>query len=644
MVSAQNIQKLLHAYVRRNGTPHVTMDSLSKFAMRFGKRFAGEQPEFAPLIPEDRDDHISSGLDELEKSNAVQLERDENGTIATVYYLAFYAAEVGRWYRKMQDDKDLPFPAEENLDITIPSSLLRTVDVADNLMHFLQSTDEKPEQILLLRFPGNIRDVVSTVKLLKDEMLPLVINQLRDYLRTERNGSYMETKLRSVFRNREMLVHEIIETTQTRPDEAVKTVTDPNEFQFHFWTQLSSLIIKDYKDKVDKLESEHGFCQAAYLLGYYSVYYKRLHREDKTREEVHHLLTDALQKPPFTFTVQDVYNLTDDRGVLLMKRVSREEINRWLEEMIRRPSENRISELVTINTPQQHGLMIHSVQYVPLLLRLVKAAAPVIRRELINEAYTVLLEELDEPWVHDDTAFGTMLAARVRDEFHILFGLAQFQTLYLVIDGQDLPSGQEQAAMGLIDTSEKKMRPWQDILKISRSDVYREARLRLPVWMLIPIVRGIVRVFRSMFSISGPPHSMATSAAPSNSPTPPRAEDSEKLRQAKQKKFKESVAVMQRAYLDSGETPDQKLKKLRNQWNPLIDPVAAENLVEDVNALCRDTVRRLRVTRTLQIPDTARIDELANRIAANSAFDRIRRRKAFETYLKLYMLTIIHRS
>jgi hypothetical protein len=101
---------------------------------------------------------------------------------------------------------------------------------------------------------------------------------------------------------------------------------------------------------------------------------------------------------------------------------------------------------------------------------------------------------------------------------------------------------------------------------------------------------------------------------------------------------------MQRAYLDAGETPDQRLKKLRQQWNPLIDPVAANNLVEDVNALCRDTLRRLRYTKSLQAPDTARIEELAKRIANNSAFERIRRRKAFETYLKLYMLTTLHRS
>ena len=385
MVSAQNIQKVLHAYVRRNGSPHVAMDVLSQFAARFAKRFSGEQPDFAPLAGDDRDEHIVRGLGELERAGAVQVERDGDGAVSSVYYIAFYAAEVGRWYRRMVDDKEQPFPSEEHLETTIPSGLLRTVEVADSLMHFIQSDDEPQGQILLLRFPSGIRDVVCTVKLLRDEMLPLVLAKIRDYLRTDKNGSYMETKLRSVFRGREMLVHELLESAQTRPDDALKTVQEPNEFQFHLWTQMSSLIIKEYGDKADKLDMEHGFCQAAYLLGYYAVFYKGRHQEDKKREETHRLLTDALQKPPFTFTVQDVYNLTDDRGVQLTKRVSREEINRWLDEMLKRPSEDRISELVTVNTPEKNGLMVHSMQYIPLLLRQVKAASPVLKRGLIND-------------------------------------------------------------------------------------------------------------------------------------------------------------------------------------------------------------------------------------------------------------------
>jgi hypothetical protein len=480
-------------------------------------------------------------------------------------------------------------------------------------------------------------------------MIPLVVAKVRDYLRTDKNGSYMETRLRSVFRGREMLVHELIETTQTRSDDAIKAVREPNDFQFHFWTQMSSTIIKEYGDKTDKLEMEHGSCQAAYLLGYYAVFFKGRHQEDKKREENHRLLTDALQKPPYTFTVQDVYNLTDDRGVALTKRVPRDEVNRWLEAMLKRPSEDQISELVTINTPEQNGLMIHSAQYVPLLLRQAKAAGPVVKRGLINDMYLILFDERDESWVQDDVEFEKVLTQRVRNEFPLLFGLAQFQTLFLVVDGQELPSGVEQAAMNMINTTEKEMRPWGEILQIARADVYREARLRLPAWMLIPILRGFVRMIRKMFGTSSGSSVSSGSRSAHGAVTETRREpaaenDSEKLKEAKRKKFRETLELMQRAYLDAGETPDQRLKKLRQQWNPLIDPVAANNLVEDVNALCRDTLRRLRYTKSLQAPDTARIEELAKRIANNSAFERIRRRKAFETYLKLYMLTTLHRS
>jgi hypothetical protein len=113
--------------------------------------------------------------------------------------------------------------------------------------------------------------------------------------------------------------------------------------------------------------------------------------------------------------------------------------------------------------------------------------------------------------------------------------------------------------------------------------------------------------------------------------------------EAKRKKFYEDLSIMQQEYLNSDETADQKLKKLRDQWNPLLDPVKRDNLVEDVNSLCRDMLRRMRYTRTMQAPDRKRIEEIAKRIAGNTAFDRITRRKAFETYLKLYLLTVLQR-
>jgi hypothetical protein len=639
----------MHAYAKHTGNPRVSWENFDTFVLRYAKRFAEDYPDLAMLLGGKREELVRTGLLQLEQSGVVQLEKGDEGTISSIYYPSFYTAEIARWYAKMQNDKDIPFPAEEDLDVTIPAGILQAVDVTDGIMHFLESDDVDESQILLLRFPHGVRPVTTTVELLRSLLLSLSLAKIRDYLRTGKNAGYMETKMRAIFRNREMLVRDMIENAQTRPDDALQSIREPNEFQFHFWTQISSMIIKEYAQKTEKLSVEHSYCQAAFLLGYYSVFFKGRHQKDQKREETHRILADALQKPPYSFTVQEVYNLTDDKGVSLTKRVTREEINGWLDEMIKRPSSDQISELVTINTPEKTGLMIHSKQYIPLLMRQIKAAQPVLVKELTAEMVQTMLDERVEPWLEDPAAFENVLEKRIRDEFSLLYGLCTFQTLFLVIDGQELPQSQRDAALSLIDPPKKTMRTWTEILRIDQGAIYRDARLHLPFWMLVPILRGIVRLLKKMF---GNPNAGRTRSAASSSAgfaSIPEEESSQatagakSAQEAKRKKFHDDVAALQKEFVNTDETPDQKLRKLRDQWNPLLDPVKRENLVEDVNALCRDTIRRMRYSRTMQAPDRSRIEELAKRIAGNSAFDRITRRKAFETYLKLYILTVLQR-
>lgn len=649
MISSRDVQKIVHSYVKHTGNPRGSWESFEQFSFRYARRFVEQHPEVQELLGEGRRSVLTTALGDLERKGSVQLERSEAGDIEALYYPGFYTTEIGRWYRRMGEERDLPFPSEEQLSITVPAGLLRTVEVENDLMHWLTEEDEDPSQVLLIHFPNNTNDVLTTVHLLRDAMVPIVLNKIRDYLRTDKNAGYSETKLRTIFRTREMLVHDLIETAQTRPEEALKSIRQPNEFSFHFWTQLSSMVIKDYSQKSEKLEMEHGFMQAAYFLGYYSVYFKGRHQKERELEQHRKLLNDGFQASPWAFTVQDVYNFKDDKGITLQKKSSREDINGWLEEMLKRPGETTISELVSINTAEKNGVMIHSKQYIPLLLRQIKAAAPVLERELTNEMVSILFDEQDEPWLRDDAAFEEMLTKKVRTEFPLLSALASFQTIFLVVDGQELPSGLREAAMNMIDRQAKEMRRWAEILQLDRTRILRDARLRLPAWMLIPILRGIIRIFRRMFANEaqrrvGRSRAAARSQRESQSAATTAPTSGEPSRETARKEFQAKLSKMQEAYLTSGQTPDQRLKELRKQWNPLIDPVAHENLVEDVNSLCRDALRRARYAKTLRAPDPAAIEEMARTIAGNSAFERIRRRRQFENYLKLYMLTALQRS
>ncbi|WP_076488204.1 hypothetical protein [Alkalispirochaeta americana] len=637
MATVRDVQKIIHRYARHIRGPRFSLLALMEYIPSFVRRYQDDHPELELLLGPDSQDLLLGHLDQLEQAGIIELTRETPSTPpSSIYYNTFYTAEIQRWYTRMNDDKSLSFPTEEDIPVPIPSHIIQTVAVAENLMHWIEAEEEEPGQILRLRFPDGVNPLITTVRSLREQMLPLVLAKIRDYLRSDNTASFMETKLRAIFRNREMLVRDEIETAQIRPNEALQSILKPNDFQFHFWTQMSSMIIKEYAQKGEKLDREHSFCQAAYLLGYYVVHHKTSVQKDQQREEARKILRGHLQKPPYVFELHDLYMLTDDRGVLLTKKIARSDIETWIQEMLKRPSEQEISELVSFDTPEKKGLIIHSGQYVPLLLRLIQSAAPVLRRSLTHRMLTELQDDQREDWHKDDAAFEFELLEQVRREFPLLYGLASFKTLFLVLDGQDLPQHEKTPAMAMIDRSKHSLRSWSSILKITREEVFRDARIQLPFWMVIPVLGSLIRLFRAMFSSSGADKKTQNKAKPKEK-NPPRPTSS----RGRKQHFQAQIEDLQSRYLSPGQSPQDRLDQLRQSWNPLIDPTAHENLVQDVNTLCRDILRRRRYDRSLQPPSPEHIRDLARKIAASSSFERIKRQKDLQTYLELYMLTLL---
>ncbi|MFW6293363.1 MAG: ABC transporter transmembrane domain-containing protein [Spirochaetota bacterium] len=84
-----------------------------------------------------------------------------------------------------------------------------------------------------------------------------------------------------------------------------------------------------------------------------------------------------------------------------------------------------------------------------------------------------------------------------------------------------------------------------------------------------------------------------------------------------------------------------RFEELAERWNPLLDPVAQQNLVEDINSLARDFLRRMKVSFRLVPPTKERVEEWADRLCQNEAFHQIRRHQDLKEYLKLYMLIVL---
>lgn len=291
-----------------------------------------------------------------------------------------------------------------------------------------------------------------------------------------------------------------------------------------------------------------------------------------------------------------------------------------------------VSQLVSIKTDDKKAFIIHSSLYVPLLLKRLSKLSRKIQAETVNRMTDLLYDNTPQKWMENEEAFEIYLRDLVFEFDSIVFAMLEFKVLFLVTDGQTLAVGQREAVHRFFDRQQSTMMPWRVILSMDRERLLKDAKLRLPLWMLIPIVRGIIRLFRKKSRSASTGRGEGTAPAP-QTPVQSKAQQLQE--------YKEKVAKLQVKYLKSNQTTGQRLKELHETWNPLIDKTAKQNLVEDVQSLCRDTLRKMHLTTRTTPPGQERISELASRIADNSAFGRIRDRASFQNYLELYMLHVL---
>ena len=216
---------------------------------------------------------------------------------------------------------------------------------------------------------------------------------------------------------------------------------------------------------------------------------------------------------------------------------------------------------------------------------------------------------------------------------------------------------------------EPRLRSLPEIFNLDRRKLYTDTRLLLPFWQAVPFIGSLVAFLKRFFlgaseeerrarqerrlsrkrkvsrAVAEPAEATTVRYSPDNAAHDDAdlavATASPKTRRVEVARFKDAVQQLQKHYVRPGSTPERTLAELAERWNPLLDPVAQNNLVEDINSLARDFLRRMKVSFRLIPPTRERVNEWADRLCQNEAFHQIRRREDLKEYLKLYLLTIL---
>jgi hypothetical protein len=652
MSTPEDMNKIIGQYYSRKHSPEIEVDDLIKFTKSYAER--ADDDNFEDLLMRTRDT-VLSHLIQLENRREFILEYNE-GVPDKVYPKKIYMDLLHEEYQKLQQQPDRPFPIPEGLKHPFPPRLTAEINIKSDFVDWIDKGKTEPEIPVIIHFPEGINSLIVRSGDIPGKLLDLSVQKIKQYLRQGRNASYMQQKLVSIFRQKAVTAKNLIKSIITTSREVMHTILEPTDFTFHFWTQLSSLVIKDYADKRDKLSEEHSYIQAAYFIGFYCVHFRAKVQREKDVEASLKNLEQNLRKKPFAFTLTDIYGFKDSRGNLLTRKYTKKNLHTFLEKKTK--SEDReLPELIRLRAPNKAEYFIYKDLYIKLLLDKIDRAKTYYQRELLNKWVDFLKEEKKVPEMKDDNKFIDYVDSIVTREDPLLKGLLNYSILYLLGKEVNIQGPAKDDYENLFESGKKSLVPVHKILDLDRKKLLSEAKMHVPFWQTVPVLHQIVLFFKSLFT---PPTQKKTKKKAKGAPeaktgakyfgdAPVKdysipASGTHSKPGSEGATYNEALRELKDEFLEGEADINTALKGLIEEWNPLIDPAAKQNLVEDVNSFIRDFMRRVRSGFRFNLPRPQRIHEMANRLVMNEAFNEIRRKDRLKRYIELYILKLLEKK
>ncbi len=609
-------------------------------------------------------------LDERGRLRPLLISLNEKGDIKIVFrgdridgiqLPNFYVDYLVKEYRRILNDPGIPFPGSDKTDLNFPEDKILTINVKTDLVSVLNDVQNISKEIIKIIFPDGIDNILVPTELVRKTLIECSVMKIHRYLQDSRNSGFIFNKLLAIMHKQEVILNEMMNDLVTKPRKAIASLLNPTTVGFKFWAHLASFVLQDLKEKPDKLIDEIGYIQSAYLLGFFVVYQKGLVQKAVERKEDLSSLESQIKKSPYVFTATDLYDLKDRHGVKYVKKYSPDFITNFISEKTK-AKEGELPEVLRLKGSKNKEYYLHRDLLLPVFLEKVAEAANELKTDILEEWVGLLREDKKIKEMRDDNEFLDSLIKRIKESYPLLTALMNPNLLYIAKEelNVDFP------VLNTVNSyfNGTRLKPVNVILGLYRKNLLREAKAALPVWQTIPILRGIVKFLIRLFkggkskkSISGLGDSIEESRSVRGSVSEGKGKGNgtksgveslsssskyDVVRSAKsgisRTRYLKAMKSLKEEFVGEGGSINRRLEELAEKWNPLFDPVAKKNLVEDVNALIRDFLRSLKRGFKVKPPDAERIRNLAAQLASNKSLEKIKKKEYLKEYIALYMI------
>lgn len=573
-------------------------------------------------------ENLEGLLKELESKDKITLEY-VGGMLHKIVFNDFYIEKIRSIYAAMDNDPHLPFPVPSMFKQDIPAHLIQLVDVKSEFVSFLESPSSDDSKILKLTFPQFEYPLLVLPSMLGTTLLKRAVGKIKTFLDKESNNDYIRSRVIAAMKKDETSVKTLILNIHSNIEKAIDSLMNPTTVSFSFWSHLATSVIKEYQSKKSVYTGDYIYAQAAFLIGYYNVYYKGRCQKNADKESAFKILKTRLRKDPYCFSLRDMYSFVDDKGTELVKICGKDDFNDYVNKLISEVDSFGLPEIVMVKTESGKDYFISRDIFALYLFKEIDETSRFFKNEIVMEwkdsleSYT----QLDE--MRSDAAFEKLLVKKLKSQRPVLLAMLDYKMFTLLLSHSSTKEEDKMELYRLVDLDNGSLSPYSTILSLNRSSLFSEVKDLVPIYKSNGILKGFVTFFGKLFGLF---------SIMKNGKKSKKGAKELDFKKTSSDDFSQAVTKLMEEYVGEDGDIELSMDDLIQKWNPLFDPVKKANLVEDVNAMIRDYLRKIKHSFTVSMPERERVESMALRLSENSAFEAIKKKEPLRKYMVLYMI------
>lgn len=615
-----DLSHILRIFSLKRNNSQVSLSSFKDYLQHYAKRYLQQNPELVVYL-EISQELLLEELKKLQAENAVEILTDKSNTII-IFIPYFFIDKTSKLYSNIETNPEIPFPLLSELPKSFPAKLLKSMALSDDFAE-LDEAKGGNNFMYAVGFNGDIPTLIIPGTYTADNILNLALAKIKLFLIKDESRDYMQKRLMLANPGKEYTVKNFISRVSTHTANTFKS-SDSGDISL-MWGQFCAFIKQEFSKKNEKLPDEIAILQAAGIIDYLNNYYRNRSQKDlQTETALKNLLLD-FQKVPYYFTMKQITQFTDTRGVPLLGQYTEEVLQNFMKEKTAASGKYIVPDILTFTNTSEERFYLLAEKAVPLVISLINEARKPVRDECIKRWHNILFNFDQEEAMKTEAAFANLIRSLTAEVSPNLYGLLNAPFTVSLLSDPRLNEIQSVEINRVFPNG--KLALYSEILMLNRAEMLSDTKILLPFWYTLPIISRIIAFFKR--------------------PRNKQKDEKPKTKETKQQIAKPKLTLKDAAeniageFIPEGMTFDEVLKRYLDEWNQNLNTTIRDNLTEDVNALIRDYIRSVQKTLSSLNFTVERVRGLAHNLAETPSLSKIKNKKNLTKYIELYILKVV---